>query len=373
MRKRLVLVAAAVVVALLAPGCLRAYVFARLPGPVLGREVPPAGVASLSAEACGACHAEIAAEWRASRMAQAWTNKLFQADFAAQGEPYVCRYCHTPLVEQQPQVVTGLASLKPVRGEGHDNVAYDEALRDEGVNCAACHVRSGAVVGPLGGTAAPHAVTVDPEFASVERCAPCHQSPAPPFTGLSRPLLDVVAEWTEWKLVTGRQESCVDCHMPSVTRPLTAYTGPRQGRRHTFPGGWDDRLLSTALRLERVERTPAGVVVVVTNLAGHRLPTSDPMRSLSLRATLATVDGRAPQSTVAIDRRVDFPAYEERWDTTLAPGETRAVVLPFQAADLGLSTGADVSAWFTRVAHGSAEVRALDPGPVKLSQLAATW
>ncbi len=363
----------AVALAALAPGCLRAYVFSRLPGPVLGLEPAPAGVGSLSAESCATCHAQIAAEWRSSRMAMAWTDPVFQADFDAQHQPYVCRHCHTPLEQQRPEIVTGLASLKPVRGEGHANPAYDEALRDEGVNCAACHVRDGAVVGPLAGTSAPHAVTVDPGFASVDRCAPCHQSPAPPFTGLTRPLLDVVSEWTEWKRVTGRDESCVDCHMPAVTRPLTAYTPEREGRHHTFRGGWDDALVASAVRLDAATRTPGGIRVVVTNLSGHRLPTSDPMRSLAIRATLVTADGRAPESSVAIDRRVDFPAYRERWDNTLTPGETRTIDLPFAAAELSLATGATVSAWWSRVAHGTPELRALDPGPVMLSQLSASW
>ena len=39
---------------------------------------------------------------------------IFQADFERERELYACRTCHTPLQEQQPERITGLASLKPV-------------------------------------------------------------------------------------------------------------------------------------------------------------------------------------------------------------------------------------------------------------------
>jgi hypothetical protein len=306
-------------------------------------------------------------------MAQAWSDPVFQVDFHEQGSVYACRYCHTPLVEQRPELVLGLASLRPVRGDGEPNPAYDAALRDEGVNCAACHVREGTVVGSFEGHQAPHAVTVDASLGSVETCAACHQAPAPPFTPLSRPLLDVVAEWETWKATTGRDDDCVDCHMPQVERPLTAWTPPRLAHAHDFPGAWDDDFVRAAIRLDGIERTGSGVRVYLENLAGHRFPSSDPARSLVVRARLSTADGHPAEATARVERRVEFPSYTERWDHTLAPGERRALDLSFPAADLALATGVTVDLEWSRLANGSAAVRALEPAPTRLHTASITF
>jgi len=372
-RKRTLAVLAATIAALAAPGCLRAYVFARLPQPVMPPLEAPAGVGSLSAEACGACHVDTYAEWKGSQMARSWTDPVFQLDFAHQGAVYACRYCHAPIPQQQPEIVTGLSSLRPVRGVGEANPAYDEALRDEGVTCAACHVREGAVEGTFEGHEAPHPVTVRADFGSAGDCAACHQSPAPPFAPLDRPLLDVVAEWEAWKANTGRSEDCVDCHMPVVDRALTAWTPAREAHRHDFPGAWSDEMVGQAIRVDEVTRTEAGVRVTVTNLAGHRFPSSDPARAVTIRARLATRDGHDASSEITLDRRVEFPSFTERWDTTLAPGETRALDLPFPAGSLGLSTGAEVGVYWSRLHNAIPAVRALESTPTLVHSTVAAW
>ncbi len=363
----------ALVAALAAPGCLRAYVFSRLPQPVMPPLEAPAGVGSLSAEACGACHVDTYAEWKSSQMARSWTDPVFQLDFAHQGSVYACRYCHAPVPQQQPEIVTGLSSLRPVRGDGEPNPAYDEALRDEGVTCAACHVREGAVVGRFEGHQAPHPVTIREGFGSADDCGTCHQSPAPPFTPLERPLLDVVAEWESWKAVTGRTDDCVDCHMPVVERALTAWTPAREAHRHDFPGAWSDEMARQAIRVDSVARTGSGVRVTVTNLAGHRFPSSDPARAVTIRARLSTSDGHDASGEVVLDRRVEFPSYTERWDRTLAPGETRAIDFPFPAASLSLATGATVEVYWSRLHNAIPSVRALESAPALLHSTTAAW
>jgi hypothetical protein len=316
------------VATLLLAGCLKDYVFARLPGPVLGALDTPAGLPTISADTCAACHPDFVEEWRGSKMGQAWTDPIFQADFVRQGEPWVCRNCHTPIENQRPELIHGISSLKPLRGEGEPNPAYDASLRDEGVTCAACHLRDGAIEGPFADAEPPHAFRAVAGYGSADLCAPCHQTDGPPFSSLKRPIADVVGEWERWKAATGRTDSCIDCHMAPITRGLTAWTEDRPTRSHRFPGAWDADFVAAAIRVDEVTRTDAAITVSLTNLAGHNLPSDDPLRALIVRATLDTPAGPVA-SEVVIERVVEEPSYRERTDTTLRVAERRTISLPF--------------------------------------------
>lgn len=295
---------------------------------------------SRSAASCGACHAEIAAEWRSSRMGQGWTDPLFQADFEEQGRIYACLYCHTPLVEQREKIATGLASLSPVRAVEEANPAYDPLLREEGVTCLACHLEGDAIAGPFATDLAPHRVVHDPDFASADRCVGCHQAEAPPFSRVSRPVADTHGEWQRWKAATGRTESCVDCHMPAVTRSVAPGAPERAGRRHTFAGGWDDAFVRSAIDVRGFERTSQGVSLTLVNLAGHNFPTAEPMRTVRVEGCEDTV----------FAREIDTKRWIEHGDTTLRPGESRRLELRDCAGP--------VRVVFDRVGRASAAVRA---------------
>src|SRR3990170_3801833 len=68
----------------------------------------PEGVASLSAEACGACHREIYDEWKTSIHAQAYDDPLFQAYWRKDKHIWVCLNCHAPLENQQPLLIKSI-------------------------------------------------------------------------------------------------------------------------------------------------------------------------------------------------------------------------------------------------------------------------
>lgn len=350
-----------VVGGLAVPGMVRAWVFTRLPQPQHAAMAVPTGLSSLSSTGCASCHVEVAREWSESRMAQAWTDPIFQADFERERELYACRTCHTPLQEQQPEHITGLASLKPVTGVGVPNPGYDEALRDEGVTCAACHVREGAVVGTIAGVEAPHAVTVDPTFGSADTCAPCHQAEGPPLSRLIRPVSDTLGEWSHWTEATGRMERCVDCHMPAVERPLTAFSPVRSTRSHRVLGGWDDDFVASAIRVDRVERTPDGVRVTVTNLAGHNVPTADPMRAIGLAASARVGGATLGSAPVWLEREVDTRRWVEGADSTLLPGETRAIPLRLPGLPDSLPA-VEIEVRADRLRHADPSIRARFPG-----------
>src|SRR5262245_33231319 len=138
---------------------------------------PPRGLAGLSAAECGRCHVEIYREWQQSVHAQAWTDAQFQAEFAKQpGVQWMCVNCHTPLRNQLDSLVVGLRGgdvERPVRRMNRD---FEPALKEEGITCAACHVRGGAVEGPFGDTRAPHPVRFNPDFRRPDLCLRCHQA-----------------------------------------------------------------------------------------------------------------------------------------------------------------------------------------------------
>ena len=89
---------------------------------------PPAGLQSLSAAACGRCHSAIYDEWSESMHAQAWTDPYYQIDFAFDGSQQVCLNRHTPLQDQQTNLVLGFrdaGQLDPILAP---NDAFDREL-----------------------------------------------------------------------------------------------------------------------------------------------------------------------------------------------------------------------------------------------------
>lgn len=318
---------------LLLGGCVRRWFFEQLPTPLFSEAILPSGIWTRSAEGCGTCHDTIYAEWAESRMGRAFTNRAFQADWKHNQELYACLYCHTPLVEQLPQRVTGLTDINPVTPEAVANPSFDAALQQEGVTCLVCHLDheapAPALVGPVPDVLAPHPVRVDPAFSDESLCETCHQIPPPSVSDLSRPISDTVAEWREWQSVTGRTEGCVDCHMPKVERPLVRGGPVRSGRAHTWGGAWDT---ATLMQGFRVEVTP-DAKVFLHNLSGHRLPTGDPARALVVELRAVPASTTSPGATALreqsfwIWREVRLPRMVDLGDTTLLPGERR--LLPF--------------------------------------------
>jgi hypothetical protein len=340
-------------------GCLSQYLYKNLPQPLFEAMPPVAPFNTLSASSCGSCHSEIFAEWRASRMSQAWTDPVFQADWEDQGKLYVCRYCHSPLLEQQPVIVDRLASITPVSGHELPNPLYIKDFEQEGVSCVACHLREGAIEGPHDIASAPHPIRYNPDFASSSRCEPCHQAEAPPFSKVKRPIADTHGEWEAWKASFGRTESCADCHMPVVVRPLMPGFPERSGKKHVFLGAWDEDFLKAGIRV--VVSWGQEVEVVLENLAGHRYPTADPMRALELRFSAVASDGEAYAVSSWFERIIPAPSYKELSDSTLSPGKNFVRIARIQG-----DRQEKVELWFHRAKNLSPAVQAVAGEPVLL-------
>jgi hypothetical protein len=159
----------------------------------------PSGVSSLSAQACASCHKTEHAAWKGSAHGRSVTEPVFQAAFKSE-QRFVCRSCHSPLVEQHPTLIYQLERQPQVLltgrtlPQGHPHVGgaqqqpgvppfitepnprYDAALASEGVTCVTCHVRDGAVLtANAKSRPAPHALQYAPQMRQAEFCAGCHQ------------------------------------------------------------------------------------------------------------------------------------------------------------------------------------------------------
>lgn len=207
-----------------------------------------------AAEDCARCHAEIAAQWRGSLHAQAWTDPLVAREYAADPDPR-CVACHAPRTPEGEQ---------PAGRGAHD-----------GVDCISCHAHGEQLI-------------ARPELAKVESCAPCHQfhflALDPDEQGLAYDpsgwLQDTVGEWSR-STAAAQGRGCVDCHMPWIGE------GRGRHRSHAFPGVHDPEQLARAVEVQMQARRQGGTIHVLARIEGrelgHAFPTGDLFRSAVLR------------------------------------------------------------------------------------------
>ena len=281
----------------------------------------PAGLTEISARSCGACHVEIYREWSESIHAQAWTDPYFQVDWAFENLPQNCVTCHTPLADQQEELVVRYRDADKLDPVMRPNPRFDRELQREGVTCAACHLREGTIIGVHAVEDAPHPVRVDPAFLSrTSPCERCHVVSGERWDMFYRiPPCGTAAEIGE----SGRKPDCVGCHLPRVTRPVVPGGVARTGGRHLFRGGHHPPTVASALTVShRRERDGAGerFVVTLTNSgAGHYLPTGTPDRHLSLVFRLLDARGGVLREERHIMKRTILwrPVIVDLWDTRL--------------------------------------------------------
>jgi hypothetical protein len=254
--------------------------------------VPPPGL-TVSARSCEPCHAEVVAQWQKSAHADAFTNSLFRASFRHERRAW-CVSCHAPLPEQ-------------AAGQ----------LRDEGVGCAACHIRGGAILAARPATAEAekaHPIVVEPRLLQAGFCGGCHQFNWPITTEPLRygphPMQNTLAEWQK----SGSSQACVDCHMAGG---------------HRMPGGHDAGWVLGALDVSVEARDRKQVRVRLrSHDVGHSVPTGDPFRRLVVQ--LCTSPSCAPPlREIFVGRRFDAN-HDGRLvgDTTVLAGSSRQLDIP---------------------------------------------
>lgn len=337
----------------------------------VGLEVP-AAVGSLSAASCGACHPAILAEWQSSTHAHAWTDRQFQAEITKSGNRWLCLNCHTPLLVQQDTWPVALQADDVELPVLVENPVFDAALRDEGITCAACHVRDGVVHGPgLADSTAPHPVQADPDFTTNAVCERCHQAIA---TYPGKQFICTFDTGKEWAAgpYAAEGKGCVDCHMPTVERAVAVGGPVRSVRQHWWRGAGVPKVAGVA---QPVAANPPGLglaatwaadglqLVMTNERAGHQLPTGDPERWVQVEVVFLGADGAAvgePWQARFGQLWEWWPAPNKLGDTRLGPRESRTEVL---ALPVG-AVRAEVTASSHRMTTQTAEYHHLGDYPL---------
>lgn len=303
----------------------------------------PKGLASLSAEQCGACHQQHYEEWQHSTHSHAWTDLQFQAELKKESSPYLCINCHIPLQNQQPYIVTGLIEGDIYRPVKTPNPHFDAKLQQEGINCASCHVRNNVVIGTTGSTKAPHATKKDPVFLSEKLCISCHNASAV----VTPTLVCTFETGDEWKAGPYYpQKTCISCHMEPVEREVVKGFGKRLSHLHYFAGsgipkrkgaktkGLDGMAFypSKLQQSYRIGHEVSYKLMLKNQHAGHRLPSGDPERFYAISLELTDEKGRvvAQQKGRIGEQWEWWPVAKKIADNNLNPKEERTYTLTYK-------------------------------------------
>lgn len=296
------------------------------------RPLPPQGEApasfspleaSLDPRACGTCHPRQLQDWQASLHAHAMgpglLGQLIDMDPADRESHQACLRCHAPLAEQADQVAAWIAGdvhdVKPSRQDG----VPDRPLYNQGLICAACHLRERQIQGPprrdgsgnlnQGSHGGFRSSTA---FENSRFCAACHQFEADGFALNGKLLENTFEEWRASPQAAAGQ-SCQSCHMPD--------------RQHLWRGIHDPATVLSGVEIDLDGLTTTGPTLAarltLTNSGvGHRFPTYVTprvvMESVQLDSGGAPIPDTRQQRIIA--RQVSMDLSQELSDTRLAPG-----------------------------------------------------
>lgn len=307
----------------------------------------PEPLETLSAKECAGCHQEIYDEWSTTIHSKAWTDPYFRVDFKFDGSPQICLNCHTPLDRQQENLVLGFRDDEKWDPILAPNPDFDHDLQQEGVTCAACHVKEGAILGPSGVEGAPHPVKKMGNPNQV--CLRCHVVEGERWDAFFKfPPCGTVAEiratqktaaGSTGEIMTDDVASlgCVECHMPLVERSIVEGGEVRAVRRHLWRGGHDPEMVKGGLQIDFDEDSVSlpgkrRYKLVLTNTgAAHYFPTGTPDRHLTVRLRLLDENGEVLEEQEHILKRTVMwrPFIVDLWDTRLKRGQSRTFSLEF--------------------------------------------
>lgn len=187
---------------------------------------------------CASCHAEIAAEWDASKHHLSATNASYVESLRREPLPF-CRGCHAPAADPKRPTPSAAAQA--------------------GIGCTDCHA----------GLSADHVVHPDrTKVPAAKPCGGCHEFAFPrPGGGLMQ------ATETEHKASAFASTPCAGCH-------LKPKDGHRDHRFDVVP------LLAQAIVADVARASPTRVALRLSpNKIGHAFPTGDLFRRAVVRVT----------------------------------------------------------------------------------------
>lgn len=288
-------------------------------------------IQDLRPQACAACHTSKKIEWQTSRHSLAFSPGLLGQllTFSTDDEVKSCLRCHTPLAEQQQQL---LSLARPL---AWNNSQPETPLADAGVFCAACHVRQGRIVGPLPRPETAHSGEFKPGnngpvhahksavtwFKESEFCAPCHQFPQSMAIN-GKPLENTVKEWQESPFAS-QGITCQGCHMPD--------------QKHLFLGIHDQETVRSAVEITTENQRETAILTLRSTRIGHRFPTYIVPR-ITLKGSLLDSMGQpilgGEQQWIIQRQMAPEDGWQELSDTRIKPGQTAQVTVPWQVGNL---------------------------------------
>lgn len=317
------------------------------------RPVPPQGPpptafspieASLAPQDCGICHPAQYRDWQTSLHAQSMgpgvMGQLVDMLDNSPEEALFCQTCHAPLTEQLPKVQSA--------GDGDvvDNPHYQAPLREQGLVCAACHVRQHARFGPPKWPDAPSSPPVAPHggvtrtaaFERSEFCVGCHQFEADGFALNGKLLENTYQEWQASRYAKAGVQ-CQNCHMPD--------------RRHLWRGIHDPEMVKAGVTVELSAKKPTyrpgetlqAALRITNSGVGHYFPTYVTPRVVVRFEFLDKGGQPVPhtQKEAVIGREVPLDLSQELSDTRIGPGETVTINYSQRVPRPGLTLRATVT------------------------------
>ena len=274
--------------------------------------------ASLSPQACGQCHQQQWQDWQNSLHSKTMGAGLaWQLQLMDQQAANACLECHAPLVEQK--ALSAIRHQWPNQPQGALPSYVEDNLDQQGLVCAACHVRQHQRFGPFAQNsthAAPHGgFTEHAAFSDSRFCASCHQFPEDGARTAGKLRENTYQEW----LASPYAEQgvhCQTCHMPD--------------RKHQWQGVHSKQM---------VEQANSSTLVVTENYiqasltnsgAGHYLPT---YLVPKLHLQLVAIQDEQEQllAEKIIGWQVSLDLTTEQFDTRLAPFATMTIEAEFTA------------------------------------------
>ncbi|RMF93039.1 MAG: hypothetical protein D6736_02415 [Nitrospinota bacterium] len=285
--------------------------------------------ASLAPASCGTCHPQQYQDWQTSIHSQSMGPGVWgQVIDMIESDPasaQVCWSCHTPLAEQQNVLLVtspqGEATFRP-------NPAFDAALQQQGLVCAACHVRkhqrfgpprrtTPAVTGRINGNLPHGGFMAETAFTKSAFCRGCHQFGADGFALNGKLLENTYQEWQQ-SSYPDQGIACQDCHMPE--------------RRHLWRGIHDPEMVKRGVTItvdvpeKRYKKgeTLEAIITVANTGVGHYFPTYVTPK-VFVRGHLLTSEGTVLPETAQeaiIGREVTLDLSQELYDTRIPPGES---------------------------------------------------
>ncbi len=210
-----------------------------------------------------------------------------------------CISCHEGVVAEWPSS-SHANSLSHLQLATVDPVTRQPGWFDfgdrRGLSCVACHTPAGS-----------HERCVS-RFETVS-CLSCHGEVEPSWRQWNQGERLQRVTWPPGVIQSapsGKQVSCVDCHMPDASHRLTA-------RR-------DIGLLRSGISADLVQQPDGGVAVRLTNLAGHINPAGSSRRALDVRVS---IDGQPERRLILLASPHPDGREEQGVEPPLSPNETR--------------------------------------------------